>query len=200
MEYDNEALDAKRTELRGLVQQAVPPSIQNPHNIAEAVLNSFIQLTAPTQPERVIEMITMQPFGSGGGRSRKPGNIYLNWRKLMDLAPDVTIAGVGGATSPRWLLPFIGLYVWNKLWCSSEEQLSETEATIMYTIWKHRNSEDRIAEEEGYERTNATRKEGNLPALTRKEFDVALNRLLEMECIEIEAGIIWLREWVRVRY
>ena len=120
--------------------------------------------------------------------------------KLMDLVPDVTIAAVGAATSPPWLLPFIGLYVWNKLWCSSREELSETEATIIYALWKHRNGEDKISEDEGFDRTNATRETTGLQRLNRREFDLSVNRLVQMECIEIEEGIIWLREWVRIEY
>ena len=200
MEYDNEALDSKRQELRRLVRQAVPASTRDPERIAESVLSKFIQITPPTKPEMLIEMITAHSSGSGGGRSRKPGNIYLNWAKLMDLVPDITIAAVGGATSPHWLLPFIGLYVWNKLWCSSKEELTETEATVICALWKNRNNEHRITEDTGFEKTNVARTAMELAPLSRNEFDGAVNRLLEMKCIEIKGGVIWLREWVCIRY
>jgi len=71
-------------------------------------------------------MITLRSFGDEGGTSRKPGNIFLNWRKLMDIVPDAAIATAG--------------------------------------------------------------------------YNKAINRLLAMECIEIDNGIISLREWVRVSY
>jgi len=200
MEYDNEALNRKRQELRRLVRQAVPASARHPEKIAESLLSTFIEITPPTKPEMVLKMITARPSGSGRARSRKPGNIYLNWAKLMDLVPDVTIAAVGGATSPRWLLPLIGLYVWNKLWCSSQEELTETEATVICALWKNRNNKNRISEDTGFEKTNAARTGMGLAPLSGNEFDGAVNRLLEMKCIGIEEGVIWLREWVCIRY
>lgn len=200
MEYDYEALEQKKAELLRLAQQAIRAHTETAGDTAESVVDSFIRLTPPTKPEMVIEMITMDSLGRGGGRSRKPGNIYLNWRKLIDTIPDVTIAAVGGATAPGWLLPLIGLYVWNKLWCNSEEELTEVEATAICALWKNKNSDNRISEDDGYEKTNAHRKEMGLPLLSRSQFDAAMNRLLRMECIEIEEGIIWLREWVRKVY
>lgn len=200
MAYDNEALERKKQELQVLVRSAIPSSGQNSDCLEEEVMRSFIRLTPPVEPPMVFEMITMRSSGSGEGQSRKPGNIYLNMEKLMDVIPDVTLAAVGGATSPPWVLPFIGLYVWNKLWCSSKEELSETEATIIYVLWKHRNAKDKIAEDDAFEKTNGARNTAGIPLLKRGEFDQAVNRLVRMECIEIENGIIWLREWVCIKY
>lgn len=39
-----------------------------------------------------------------------------------------------------------------------------------------------------------------LVVLTEAEYQRAVNRLVEMKCIELDDGIIWLREWVRVKY
>lgn len=200
MEYDNEALDSKQHELRALVRGAVPASTGNADGIAESLLKTYIRLTPPTKPEMIIQMITANPSGSGGGRSRKPGNICLNWRKLMDLVPDATIAAVGGATAPQWLLPFIGLYVWNKLWCSTEEQLTEIEAIVICALWKNKNEDSKIPEDTGFDRTTEACKALARPPLSRQEYDTAINRLLQMECIEMDGGVIWLREWVCAKY
>jgi hypothetical protein len=200
MEYDNEALKRRREELLGLVRKAIPASSPTSSGIAEFLLESFMDLTPPTKPELLLEWLTIRPSGLGGGRSRKPGNIWLNWRKLMDVIPDITIAAVGGATAPKWLIPFLALYVWNKLWSSSTEEFGEVEATVIYALWKHRNGESRISEDDGYASANALREKIGLPLLVRKDFDRAVNRLLGMKCIEIDKGVIWLREWVRIQY
>jgi hypothetical protein len=145
-------------------------------------------------------MITLGSFGDEGGTSRKPGNIFLNWRKLMDIVPDATIAAAGAMTSPAWLLPLIGLYVWNKLWRGAEEELTNVEACTICALWKNKDSRNRISEDDGFTATNTLRAHHGLPQLTRVEYNKASNRLLAMDCIELSNGIIWLREWVRVSY
>ncbi len=200
MEYDHAALERKTREIRELVKEAAHSSPAAAGDAVEQIMGSFVRLTAPTEPERTIEMITMRPSGRGGGRSRKPGNIYLNWRKLMDLLPDIAIAAVGGTASPPWFLPVIGLYVWNKLWCSSAEELSEADATTLYALWKNRRGDSKISEDDGFEKTNAGRKACGLEPLTRGEYDRVINRLLKMDTIEMEEGMIWLRESVRMAY
>lgn len=200
MEYDYDALNKKKGELLRLAQQAIPAKIGAAGNSAESLVQSFIRLTPPTEPEIEIGFITMDSDGRGGGKSRKPGNIFLNWRKLFEIIPDVTIASMGGATAPGWLLPLIGLDVWNKLWCNAAEEISEVEATTIHALWKNRNSRKRISEDDGYVKTDILRNDMGLPSLSRSEFDVAVNRLLRMRCVKIEEGIIWLREWVRTSY
>jgi hypothetical protein len=200
MEFDNEALETKRKEIEGFARQAISRFSWAQSSTADSAVQAFARLTPPTKPEMVIHMITMQSFGRGGGRSQKPGNIYLNWRKLIDVAPDVTIAAAGALASPYWLLPLIGLYIWNKLWRGAEEELSEVEATTIYALWKNRNGDNKISEDDGYARTNSIRNQQGMPALSRSEYSAAISRLLQMECIEIEEGMIWLREWVRIAY
>jgi hypothetical protein len=200
MEYDNEALEAKKSEIQALPVEAIRRVNRASEEAVESAVEAFTRLTPPTDPEPVIEMITVGSFGRGGGKSRKPGNIYLNWQKLMDIVPDATIATAGALTSPAWLLPLIGLYVWNKLWRGAEEDLTEVEACTIFALWKNRNGQSKISEDEGFVRNNALREQQDMPALLRSEYDVAINRLLRMECIEIENGIVWLREWVRIQY
>lgn len=91
MEYDNEAIDAKRSEIRTLILEAIPTSLPYPERVAESVIDGFVSLTPPSIRPMAFEMITLRSAGLGGGESWKPGNIILNWRKLMDLVPELTI-------------------------------------------------------------------------------------------------------------
>jgi hypothetical protein len=152
------------------------------------------------EPEPVIELVTVYSSRSPRGRSRKPGNILLNWRKLIDVVPDATLAGVGATANPQWTIPLVGLYIWNKFWRGAEEELSDVEATVILALWKGRNSENKIGEDEGFVKTNEFRSTSSLPTLSRDDYTAAINRLLIMKCIEISDGIIWLREWVNIRY
>jgi hypothetical protein len=78
------------------------------------------------------------------GASRKPGNIVMNWRKLIDVTPDVTIAAAGATGGPAWLLPFIGLYIWNKLWCGAKVEFSKSEAIVILALWKNRDARKKM--------------------------------------------------------
>jgi len=119
----------------------------------------------------------------------------------MDVIPDSIVAVATSVSVPSWVLPFVGLYVWNKIWCGSEEKLTEIEATIIYALWKNRNrNNNKISEDSSFKKTNLARREMNLLELSRTEFDLGINRLLKMRCIEIENGVIWLREWVKIEY
>jgi len=144
--------------------------------------------------------LVMKEGGRGGGYSRKPGNIYLDWEKLIEIVPEVTLAASGGATLPYWAWPLIGLYIWNRLWCGAEEDLSEAEATIIYALWKNKNGHNQISEDDGYTKTNSIRDQQGMLGLSRSQYNAAINHLLQMSCIEIEEGMISLQEWVRIEY
>ena len=171
MDYDYNTLEEKKKELTLLVEQSIPDEYKAESEIVRLISESFIRVTPPKEPEIVIEYINTFSGGRGGGRSRKPGNIFLNWRKLIKLIPDITIASVNTTTTPSWLLPFIALSIWNKLWSNANEELTREEATIILTLWKNRNSKNRISDSDGYERTNTYRKLIKLPLLSKSEYD-----------------------------
>lgn len=205
MQIDRETLQIKDAEIRDYAE-AVAKSFGSTSNWYDGdLIGKFVHLTAPEDPEPVMHLITISNFtGSGAhgmsGQSRKPGNILLNWRKLIDILPDVTIAGAGAVGAPVWLTPLIALYVWNKLWNGAEEQLSDVEATTILALWKNRSGQNKIDSEVGFAATNKLRSTLNFRVLERVEFETTLNRLLDLKCIEIEDGVVWLREWVRVSY
>jgi len=199
MEYDYEAQKLKLAEIAAIANTALATVSCSDSNIAEAAVSVFTRLTPPAKPELRFELITLSSLARRG-ESRKLGNIYLNWKKLCDLVPDVTIAAAGTATAPAWLLPFIGLYVWNKLWCGAKEELTVDEATIILALWKNRDGRNKIPDEVGFEKTNAIRDQLGMPPLNRTAYELAIGRLLRMECIEMNDGVIWMREWVRITY
>lgn len=200
MEYNYEALKAKRSELEALVRSAASGVPDSGNIDTSRFLDAFSRLTPPQEPEIVFELMTIHSSGRRGGSSRKPGNLLLNWSKLMDLVPDITVAGAGALSSPVWVLPFIGLYVWNKMWRSSEEPLSDLEATIVLALWKSRDSENCINEEIGYRKFIELRNILNLPTVSEEDYSAAINRLVEMDCMELTDGVIRLCEGVRVTY
>ena len=199
MEIDYSAQEAKRAELLKVALNSLQILGQPSQQIASDVLDAFVTLTPPSEPEATFEFITLDPMHQRAS-SRKPGNILLNWRKLVDTLPDVTLAGATAFASPPWLSVVAALYIWNSVRRNSEELLSDVEATIIFALWQKRNSMNKLSEEDGFAHTNNLRKAYNLSTLSRSQFDIAINHLLKIRCLKIDSGSIWLREWVRVTY
>lgn len=203
MKYDEAAAEAKRNELRELVAVSSTPSTL-PANVRERVLAAFSRVTPPEEPETTIGLVTISSlYRTPKAESRKPGNVVLNWQKLIDIVPDISLAGLGAATLP--VSPVIasllaGLYVWNKLWRGSVEEFSDVEAVTILALWQNRNSENKINEQDGFAKTNELRATYSLPPLSQAQYAAAINRLVEIDCVELEGGVVWLREWVRVKY
>jgi len=164
--------------------------------VPSATVRSWLHAFARiTEPEIQSELITLR--SSGGGVSRKPGNIVLNWRRLFDVGPDAAIAASAYASSTPFLRGLIGLYVWNKVWRGSEEALSDVEASVIETLWLRYGKDRRVPGDAAFDSVNEARRDCELTALTRPEFERAVDRLAAMSCLELSDGNIWLQEWVR---
>jgi len=159
-------------------------------------LNHFVRVT---EPEVTFEMrfITLSAGFDNGATSRKPGNIRLNWRTLLDLGPDTALAVAGAVGEGPFVRGLVALYVWNRLWRASEEELSSSEASVIETLWANAAHDHRIASGEAFRATNEARVNQGLMELTKPAFEHCLDRLAEIDCIELEDGSIWLREWVQ---
>lgn len=201
MDYtpDRAAQQAKRKEIETILASLGEGHATLAPTQIKQLVDSFVTISPPLDPPLLITFTVMANLGRGGGNSRKPGNITLNWRKFFDLVPDVTLAGAG-AVGTNWLIPFAALYIWVKLWNAATIKIDEKDAFILYFLWTHRNDEDRISEDEGFSKTNLLAEKHRMPSVKREAFDQAVNTLSSLDCIELKAGIIWLREWVRIKY
>lgn len=203
MEYDEDAARAKREQL--LANAALGPvGRMLPENARRRLVDAFAVVTPPEKPEITIGLITISSlYDAPKANSRKPGNVVLNWRKLLDIVPDVSLAGLGAATlpvAPQVAVALAGLYIWNKVWRGAVEEFSDVEAVTILALWEHRNGKNKISEQDGFVKTNEVRGRYALPPLTQYQYASAVNRLVSLHCIEIENGIIWLREWVLKKY
>lgn len=204
MEYDERAAEVKRTTILQAAKSAKRTHQALSDAQIEAAVEAFARVTPPEEPEITIGLITISSLHNApSAQSRKPGNVVLNWRKLIDIVPDVSLAGLGAATlpiAPAWSTVLAGLYVWNKIWKGSAEDFSQSEAIAILALWKNRNGKNKIAEDEGLKKTNDLRATYSLPPITQGQFRSIVDRLVSIDCIELEDGTIWLREWVRLKY
>ena len=203
MEPDYRALEKKEIELKDLAIKLCSNQISDqPKNIdkyIDKLFGSVIQLSPPLEPPLVMECILLSSMGSRGGRSRKPGNIKLNFGNLVELVPDIALTAAGAAGS-SWLLPFAALSIWNKLWSKANIELSQKHAVTIYALWKNRNHENKISEESGYKKAVSIFEALEIAAPSNREYTNIISDLSDMKCIELEGGIIWLREWVKTTY
>lgn len=201
MEYDYEAAKSKRNEL---LEAAAAPSNTLPTEVLESVLRAFSQVTPPREPEVTIGLVTISSlYSTPKAESRKPGNVVLNWRKLIDIVPDISLAGLGAATLPlspaiAWVLA--GLYIWNKLRHGTLEEFSDIEAVTLLALWQNRNLNNKIDEQQGFAKVNEVRASYSQPPLSQGQYAAAVDRLVKIRCVELDSGVVWLREWIRIAY
>jgi hypothetical protein len=169
-------------------------SRQVPADTLKCWLRAFARVSEP-KTEYKAELIILS--STGGGVSRKPGNILLNWRRLFDVTPDAAIAVSAYGVSPPFVRGMIGLYIWNKVWRGSEEQLSEIESSIIETLWVRHGRARQLPEDTAFDSVNESRHAAGLSTLSKRDFTRATDRLVTMSCVELKDGNIWLREWVR---
>lgn len=194
---DYESRDVKRAELVADFRALLGVDASE-H--AERIVNAFCSVSPPLEPPMVIEMITLHSGGRRGGNSRKPGNIVLNWRRLVQDSADLVLTGAGVVATP-WLIPLAALSIFNKLWAHSSIDVSREQAACLFAMWHHRDENNRIEIDRAHSESAALFEVFTWPSLGRAEFDAVLHDLVQMRCVELPgAGTIWLREWVRTSY
>ena len=131
----------KRKEVTDIVRGVIQNyDTQNKEEISSGIINHFLNITPP-EIEHRMELITIRQGGMGGGSSIKPGNIWLNWRKLL-VDGSESILTVVGAVAVPWLIPLAGLVVWNKIWSVSTVEITERHAVVIWTMWLNKDPEN----------------------------------------------------------
>jgi hypothetical protein len=189
----------KQRELQHLIVSTFP-NLTNRETFASFVIERFSRMSEPTG-ENYIEMIVLgSTSGLGGGRSRKPGNIRLNWRRLFEDTPEHILTIVGAATS-NYLIPFAALVVWNKVLGLSKIEIAESHAMIIAALWDLRDKDNYVNGGGLLTTINTHIRRTTKREFTQKELDQILTELSKMKAIEFtKEGNIWLCEWVQKPY
>ena len=192
--------EEKKQEIFEIAQNTIAPYFSNPEQLSRKIIEHFCRI-APPEIDTTIHLITnIKPGGLGGAKSSKPGNIWLNWRKLLIDGAESILTIVGAVAVP-WLIPLAGLVVWNKVWSLASIKIDERHAAVIWTMWKNRDEENCIENDKILDLVNKELSEYNRPKMTEKELKDILKDLEEMECIEAtEENKWWLREWVKTTY
>ena len=199
MEYtpDKDALTRKRQELIAMAKDQLGVDMSR-H--AERLVDSFCRLSPPQDPPMVMETITIDRGGRGGGRTRKPGNVVLNWRKMVRESADFVLTGAGSIAQP-WLIPLAALSIFNKIWTHSTIELSKEQASCLFAMWHRCDDSHHINQDKAFEACRELFSVFQWPDLQDAQFSTVLQDLVEIQCIEIsDEEVIWLIEWVRKSY
>ncbi len=199
MDVDHEAMEAKKRELVGIALQVIPVDVTNRAAIAEQIVRGFADVTPPIAEPPRYELITFRSGGRHGGTSRKPGNITMTWTRVLTLVTTVAINGAAAASGP-WLVPFVALHIWITIRNVTAKELTPRHAMTLFAMWQHRDGHHRIPEDVGLAVANEYLSRNGFPNLSQREFVDIVDDLCTADCVEVEAGIVWLREWVRSSY
>lgn len=194
-------LQDKRQELINIISDALKGHDNN-NEIADYVVKSFAKISEPVKDEYVfMELITLKSAsGLGGGKSRKTGNVQLNWRKLLTDSPEHYLTIVGAATS-SYLIPLAGLVVWNKLWALRSIEISEMHAIVISALWELRDNNNYVDGKDLLSKINIHFKKHTKRELSNDELDIIISDLCDLRTIKLKSdGRIWLCEYVRKSY
>jgi hypothetical protein len=195
---------AKRREVTDLVRRSLDDlGIDvDSTEVATSLVNELVSLTPPTSSAPYVEMIVMKRDWTRGAESTKPGNLVVNFRRLIVGASGGVLAAVGVAGAP-WLAPFAFIVLVDSLWAGASIKVSERHAALLWTMWEHRRGGNRVAKDQVHHLINQELAKHDRPPISQGELDSALDDLVEFRCIETAASdpeAWWLREWVKVTY
>ena len=166
--------------------------------------SGFINITAPEEPEQrsfQMELLVLDsPRNYKAGRSMKPGNIRLNFRKLISAIPDIIQIGYGIVEDVPILKICGALGLWKILRDIVTVDITKEQAFVMIALWNRCDHNHRISLELGMAATNELRRRCDEPELSEHEYNKVIDDLIRLECVEVTAGVIWLREWISKKY
>lgn len=161
----------------------------------------FISITPPLEEPPVMQLLTIASLRHyREGNSIKPGNIRLNIRKLFETIPDVVSVGAG-MVSDNLLVTVCGaLSLWLKLRDIATVSISKEQAFAIVALWRGCNPDHKISLDDGFAAMNTLLKQYGEAEITYLKYNIVIDSLIEIQCVELTEGIIWLREWISRKY
>lgn len=173
---------------------------ESANEVANLILTRFIRISEPKNEPEVMEYMTVYSGGRRGGSSRKLGNIFLSWKNLFEIVPDIFIAASGSSVSNKYLTTMIGLYIWGKVWKGMQVEIDPITAMVFTALWDESYPSKKISEKDGFIVSNNYIESVGEPAISKSEYTDAINKLLAIDSIKMNSGVIRVVEWVRKKY
>jgi len=205
VEWDKQRESEKRAELLESLTgtlRTCGASESDVSRLAETIFGSYISSQPPEAAGHTLHLVTLSHMGAGGGQSTKAGNIKLNIGKLMEAVASGILTAVGAVQLPL-TVPLAALVVWASLWRTAQVPISETDASVLYTMWTYKNTDRDVPDEGLLDRCNALLEKYGRQKISAQMLQRSLKTLEQIDTIERSprnSSMWWLREWVRVSY
>ena len=204
----------QRTDLQNNVTQQLKTTIaetlsnvfSNQSNDVSLIYNNlvrsrFVSISPPLEEPPMMQLLTMDSLRNyKDGSSIKPGNILLNIRKLIEAIPEVVSIGAGMISDNHIVTVCGALSLWLKLRDIATINISKEQAFVIVALWKNCNSNHKISLDDGFIATNNLFDRYGEPEITSLKYNMIIDSLVKIECIELTEEIIWLREWISKNY
>lgn len=204
----------QRTDLQNNVTQQLKTTIaetlsnvfSNQNNDVSLIYNNlvrsrFVSISPPLEEPPMMQLLTMDSLRNyKDGSSIKPGNILLNIRKLIEAIPEVVSIGAGMVSDNHIVTVCGALSLWLKLRDIATINISKEQAFVIVALWKNCNSNHKISLDDGFIATNNLFDQYGEPEIASLKYNMIIDSLVKIECIELTEEIIWLREWISKNY
>ena len=166
----------------------------------ELVKSQFITITPPEEC-LLLHCLSLDSLKNyNEGQSIKPGNILLNIKKLVESIPEIVSIGAGMVCDNHIITVCGALSLWLKLRDIATINISKDQAFVIVALWKNCNYKHRISLDDGFIATNNLFNQYGESEISSIKYNMIIDSLLKIECIEITEEIIWLREWISKDY
>lgn len=165
------------------------------------VRSRFISISPPLEKPPMMQFLTMDSLRNyKEGSSIKAGNILLNIRKLIEAIPEVVSIGTSMVCDSYIVTVCGALSLWLKLRDIATINISKEQAFVIVALWRNCDSSHTISLDNGFIATNNLFDQYGEPEITNLKYNMIVDSLVKIECIELTEGIIWLREWISKNY
>ena len=198
--------DAALQQLKNVFTEALSASRANEGVNASWVYGSllqtrFISITPPLEEPPTMQFLTLDSLRDyKNGSSIKPGNIVLNIKELIEAIPEVVSIGAGMVCDNLVITVCGAFSLWLKLRDIATVSITREQAFTIVALWKSCNSAHKISLDDGFIATNVLLKQYGESEITNLKYNIVIDSLIKMQCIELTEGIIWLREWISRSY
>ena len=163
--------------------------------------SGFIRIVPPKEKPPMMQMLTMDSLRNyQSGSSIKPGNIKLNIKNLICEIPSAIEFAVSIAIDLPILKICAALHLWKSLRNAFTIEITKDQAFVIVALWKNCNQYHKIEIDKAYLAVTALYMKYGEPEITTIKYNQILDSLEKMRCIELNEGIIWLREWISNDY
>lgn len=149
--------------------------------------------------------VVMNPIGGGGGgKSTKASNIKLNMGEFMEAVAKGVLTSTSCSVVP-WPItaPVTALVIGRDLYRTAQLDITEDQAWVLYTIWRCKDCNGDVNEDELLDQCNYMFEDYKKPLLSQGQLRASLTELERIKTIERsprDKRSWWLRESVTVLY